>query len=84
MGFEVISYLIYVNSSFVFQEGGKGRGNGMNFIHQWQPEYHPEKVADNLKIYSKVAFIIIILKLSTKTSLLLLFKRYDLKVQFRE
>lgn len=44
-------YVNYNESSFIFQEGGKERGNGQNYINQWTPEFNPTKKADNIKSY---------------------------------
>jgi hypothetical protein len=43
-------YINYDASTFVFQQGGIGRGSGQDYINQWQPEFHLDKVVDNLKI----------------------------------
>ncbi len=42
-------YIEYNQSKFIFQEGGKGRGNGQNYINQWTPEFNPIKETDNIK-----------------------------------
>ncbi len=39
-------------SNYIFQEGGPGRGNGDNYIRQWEPEYNPEREIDNKKIHT--------------------------------
>jgi len=43
-------YINYNSSSFLFQEGGSGRGNGQDYINQWSPEFSLEKYVDNIKI----------------------------------
>jgi hypothetical protein len=44
-------YVNYPESNYIFQEGGKGRGNGQNYINQWTPEFNPAKTVDNIKSY---------------------------------
>lgn len=39
-------------SPFAFQEGGLGRGNGVNYVDQWAPEFQLDKTIDNTKIYT--------------------------------
>ncbi len=43
-------FIDYTASKFVFQEGGRGRGNGRRYIDQWRPEFDPVIRVDNLKI----------------------------------
>ena len=43
-------YINYNSSSFLFQEGGLGTGNGQAYINQWQPEFNLERYIDNVKI----------------------------------
>ena len=45
-------YINYDASSFVFQEGGLGRGNGQKYIDQWEPEFNPIRTIDNVKIFT--------------------------------
>ena len=45
-------YIDYDASNFIFQEGGRGRGNGDRYIRQWMPEFDPIARVDNLKTYS--------------------------------
>lgn len=42
-------YIDYKNSKYIFQEGGKGRGDGRKYIDQWEPEFYPILRADNIK-----------------------------------
>lgn len=42
-------YIEYNASKYVFQEGGKGRGNGRRYIDQWEPEFSPKIKIDNYK-----------------------------------
>lgn len=44
-------YINYENSDFEFQEGGEGRGNGMDYIRQWEPEFDMNFTKDDLKIH---------------------------------
>lgn len=37
-------------SELIFQEGGKGRGNGQDYIKQWTPDFKPVKRDDNTKV----------------------------------
>ncbi len=39
-------------SEFVFQENGPGRGDGDEYIRQWEPEYQPIREIDNIKVYT--------------------------------
>jgi len=43
-------FVNYDASNFIFQEGGRGRGNGQNFIDQWRPEFNPQKRVNNIKV----------------------------------
>lgn len=43
-------FINYSASNYIFQEGGKGRGNGQKYIEQWSPEFNPIKKIDNKKI----------------------------------
>ncbi len=43
-------YIQYSSSLYDFQEGGKGRGDGKNYINQWMPEFSPILRVDNEKI----------------------------------
>lgn len=43
-------YINYDASQYIFQEGGKGRGNGQAYISQWKPEFEPTRIVDNKKI----------------------------------
>lgn len=43
-------FINYNASNFIFQEGGRGRGDGQNYINQWRPEFDPQKKVDNIKI----------------------------------
>lgn len=43
-------FINYDESSFIFQEGGAGRGEGQNYINQWRPEFDPQKRVDNVKV----------------------------------
>jgi len=43
-------YINYDASSYIFQEGGPGRGDGQAYINQWRPEFDPIKRADNIKV----------------------------------
>jgi|GEM_PF-3018632 len=45
-------YPDYDVSPFIFQEGGKGRGNGMKYIDYWRPEFDPTLRIDNVKTQS--------------------------------
>lgn len=45
-------YPNYDASSYVFQEGGLGRGNGNKYIEQWEPEFSPIKNTDNIKVHT--------------------------------
>ena len=45
-------YVDYSSSQYIFQEGGKGRGNGDRYIRQWTPEFDPIARVDNFKTYS--------------------------------
>lgn len=45
-------YINYSDSRYVFQEGGIGRGDGQNYINQWEPEFQPTKIVDNIKVYT--------------------------------
>lgn len=45
-------YINYNASTFIFQEGGLGRGNGQNYINQWRPEIDLERYVDNIKIFT--------------------------------
>lgn len=42
-------YIEYNQTKFIFQAGGKGRGNGQAYINQWTPEFDPSKESDNIK-----------------------------------
>lgn len=42
-------YIDFRASTFAFQEGGPGRGNGQSFINQWLPEFQPIRIVDNDK-----------------------------------
>jgi len=42
----------YQVNPFIFQEGGLGRGNGMNYIDYWRPQYDPVLRFDNVKTQS--------------------------------
>ena len=42
-------YINYDSSTFAFQEGGPGRGNGQSYVNQWRPEFDPQKQIDNIK-----------------------------------
>lgn len=44
-------YINYSESQYIFQEGGKERGNGQRYITQWTPEFNPIKQVDNTKSY---------------------------------
>lgn len=39
-------------SQYIFQEGGPGRGDGDEYIRQWEPEYQPIREVDNIKVYT--------------------------------
>lgn len=43
-------YINYSTSSYAFQEGGPGRGNGDAYINQWRPEFDPLEEVDNIKV----------------------------------
>lgn len=43
-------YVNFQESNYQFQEGGSGRGNGQNYMEQWQPEFNPIKTVDNIKV----------------------------------
>jgi hypothetical protein len=43
-------FINYDASNFIFQEGGKGRGDGQNYINQWKPQFNPIKKSDNIKV----------------------------------
>lgn len=43
-------YVNYNASSYIFQEGGKGRGTGDKYINQWTPEFDPLSQVDNIKL----------------------------------
>ncbi|MEK6829306.1 MAG: hypothetical protein AABY15_04200 [Nanoarchaeota archaeon] len=43
-------YINYDASQYIFQEGGLGRGDGQRYIKQWEPEFEPFKVIDNIKV----------------------------------
>lgn len=43
-------YINYNASQYIFQEGGIGRGDGQRYIKQWEPEFEPFKVVDNVKV----------------------------------
>lgn len=43
-------YINYNASQFIFQEGGNGRGNGQDYINQWEPPFEPTLKVDNVKI----------------------------------
>jgi len=43
-------FINYDTSQYIFQEGGKGRGDGQRYINQWRPEFNPIKRADNVKV----------------------------------
>ncbi len=45
-------YINFNESYLAFQEGGPGRGNGQDYINQWQPEFDPVKTVDNIKVYT--------------------------------
>lgn len=45
-------YINFNESFLAFQEGGPGRGNGQDYINQWQPEFDPIKTVDNIKVYT--------------------------------
>jgi len=45
-------YINFQESDYIFQEGGKGRGNGQIYIDQWTPEFDPKKTVDNIKVYT--------------------------------
>ncbi len=45
-------YINFDESFLAFQEGGPGRGNGQDYINQWQPEFDPIKTVDNVKVYT--------------------------------
>lgn len=45
-------YVNYLDSNFIFQEGGPDRGNGFAYINQWTPEFDPLKQNDNIKTYT--------------------------------
>ena len=40
----------YSWSNLIFQEGGVGRGTGQKYINQWEPEFLPIKINDNIKV----------------------------------
>jgi len=42
-------YIKYDASTYVFQEGGFGRGDGDKYITQWMPEFNPIARIDNIK-----------------------------------
>jgi len=39
-------------SQYVFQENGPGRGDGDEYIRQWEPEFNPVREIDNIKVYT--------------------------------
>ena len=43
-------FINYDASSYVFQEGGPGRGDGQRYINQWTPEFAPLKKVNNIKV----------------------------------
>lgn len=43
-------YINYDSSQYAFQEGGIERGNGDDYINQWQPEFNPIRQVDNKKV----------------------------------
>lgn len=43
-------FINYDSSEYIFQEGGKERGDGQKYINQWRPEFNPLKRNDNIKI----------------------------------
>lgn len=43
-------YISIPGSEYIFQEGGKGRGDGQRYINQWRPEFDPSKRVDNIKV----------------------------------
>lgn len=43
-------YINYGASSYIFQEGGTGRGNGDRYINQWRPIFDPQEKIDNIKV----------------------------------
>ena len=45
-------YVNYLDSNFIFQEGGPDRGNGFVYIDQWTPEFDPLKQRDDIKTYT--------------------------------
>lgn len=45
-------YIEYSQSTYIFQEGEAGRGNGQRYITQWGPEFDPIKRVDNVKSYT--------------------------------
>jgi hypothetical protein len=42
-------FINYDASVFEFQEGGKGRGDGIRYLDQWRPEFDPTLRIDNVK-----------------------------------
>ena len=45
-------FINYDASVYRFQEGGKGRGNGVKYLDQWRPEFDPVLRVDNIKTYT--------------------------------
>ncbi len=45
-------YPNYEMSQWEFQEGGQGRGDGDKYISQWEPEFHPIREIDNIKVHT--------------------------------
>lgn len=43
-------YIDYNASAYIFQEGGKGAGNGDAYIRQWTPEFDPAPEINNEKV----------------------------------
>ena len=37
-------------SRYIFQEGGRNRGDGQRYINQWRPEFEPVRKVDNIKV----------------------------------
>lgn len=42
-------YINYDDSPYIFQEGGKGRGNGDRYVDYWRPIFDPIPRVDNIK-----------------------------------
>jgi len=43
-------FVNYKNSTYIFQQGGAGRGDGQDYINQWRPEFNPTIRIDNVKV----------------------------------